>query len=339
MEKFKNLEKIAEGTFGIVYKANENEEVVAIKEMKAKYTNWEECKSLREVKSLINLKHENIVKLKELNLEKDTLYLVFEFMEKNLYDLMSVLIKKNRKFSEAQIKYIAYQTLNGIAYMHRYGFFHRDMKPENLLVKGESIKIADFGLAREIRSLPPYTDYVSTRWYRAPECLLKASNYNSPIDIWALGAIMAELYSLKPLFPGTSEKDQLFKICSIIGSPVNQWGEAINLAKKIEFKFPNVNGAGLKASCPEASPEAIEVMTEMLKWDPNKRATASKLLTFAFFSQVNINTKISMIINDSSNEGYYNNSSVYSNEQSSKKTITKQEDSDIDKSILKCLFI
>ena len=238
MEKFKKIEKIAEGTFGIVYKALENEELVAIKEMKAKYTNWEECKSLREVKSLINLKHENIVKLKEVNLEKEKLFLVFEFMDKNLYDLITVLIKKNRKLQESQIKFIIYQTLNGIAYMHRYGFFHRDMKPENLLVKGESVKIADFGLAREIRSLPPYTDYVSTRWYRAPECLLKASNYNSPIDIWAIGAIMTELYTLKPLFPGTSEKDQLFKICSIIGSPMNLWADAINLGKKIEFKFP-----------------------------------------------------------------------------------------------------
>ena len=159
----------------------------------------------------------------------------------NLYDLISVLIKTNKKLPESQIKFIIYQTLNGIAYMHRYGFFHRDMKPENLLVKGESVKIADFGLAREIRSLPPYTDYVSTRWYRAPECLLKASNYNSPIDIWAIGAIMTELYTLKPLFPGISEKDQLFKICSILGTPMNQWADAINLAKKIEFKFPNVN--------------------------------------------------------------------------------------------------
>ena len=333
MEKFKIIEKIAEGTFGIVYKALENDELVAIKEMKAKYTNWEECKSLREVKSLINLKHENIVKLKEVNMEKDKLFLIFEFMDKNLYDLMSVLIKKNKKLPESQIKYIIYQTLNGIAYMHRYGFFHRDMKPENLLVKGESVKIADFGLAREIRSLPPYTDYVSTRWYRAPECLLKASNYNSPIDIWAIGAIMTELYTLKPLFPGTSEKDQLIKICSIIGSPMNQWADAINLAKKIEFKFPNVNGIGLKASIPDASPEAIELITEMLRWDPNKRPTTSKLLSFPFFSKINLNTKISMILNET-NEGQYNNSSMnpYSNDINIKKSSVNQaDDSEIDK--------
>jgi serine/threonine protein kinase len=83
----------------------------------------------------------------------------------------------------------------------------------------ELIKIADFGLAREIRSRPPFTDYVSTRWYRAPEILLRSISYNSPIDIWALGCIMAELYMLRPLFPGTSELDQIFKILTILGTP------------------------------------------------------------------------------------------------------------------------
>jgi protein kinase len=91
--------------------------------------------------------------------------------------------------------------------MHKHGFFHRDMKPENLLVKTDAVKIADFGLAREIRSRPPFTDYVSTRWYRGPEILLRSTNYNSPVDIFASGAIMAELYMLRPLFPGSNETD------------------------------------------------------------------------------------------------------------------------------------
>jgi serine/threonine protein kinase len=92
--------------------------------------------------------------------------------------------------------------------MHKHGFFHRDLKPENLLINTNNIiKLIDFGLAREIRSRPPYTDYVSTRWYRAPEILLRSTNYNSPVDIFALGCIMAELYLMKPLFNGTSEID------------------------------------------------------------------------------------------------------------------------------------
>lgn len=104
--------------------------------------------------------------------------------------------------------------------MHKHGFFHRDIKPENLLCNGpELVKIADFGLARETRSRPPYTDYVSTRWYRAPEVLLRSTNYSSPIDIWAVGCIMSELYTLQPLFPGRSEIDQIFRICSVLGTP------------------------------------------------------------------------------------------------------------------------
>ncbi|KAJ3112818.1 hypothetical protein HK100_002209 [Physocladia obscura] len=105
--------------------------------------------------------------------------------------------------------------------MFQHGFFHRDLKPENLLMTQNTVKIADFGLARETRSLPPYTEYVSTRWYRAPEVLLKNPNYSSPIDMWAMGTIIAELFLMNPIFPGTSEIDQLHKICAVLGSPAN----------------------------------------------------------------------------------------------------------------------
>ena len=121
-------------------------------------------------------------------------------------------IKGNTKdLPENEIKSIIYQTLEGLAHMHKKGFFHRDLKPENLLTTGNITKIADFGLAREIRSKPPFTDYVSTRWYRAPEILLRSTTYNSPVDIFAMGAIMAELYMLRPLFPGKNETDQIYK--------------------------------------------------------------------------------------------------------------------------------
>ena len=106
------------------------------------------------------------------------------------------------------------------------------MKPENLLVNNtDQVKVGDFGLAREIRSRPPYTDYVSTRWYRAPELLLRNTVYNSPVDIFAAAAIMAELYLLRPLFPGNSEIDQMFKICSVLGTPTQlEWPEGYKQA-------------------------------------------------------------------------------------------------------------
>ena len=168
--------------------------------------------------------------------------------------------------------------------MHKHGFFHRDMKPENLLVNGDDVKIADFGLAREIRSRPPFTDYVSTRWYRGPEILLRSTTYNSPIDVFALGAIMAELYMLRPLFPGQNETDQIYKICAVLGSPSQtEWPEGYKLASQIGFSFPKFVPTSLKTIIPNASDDAIDIMHKMMQYNPLKRPTASQLLEHDYF--------------------------------------------------------
>jgi serine/threonine protein kinase len=168
--------------------------------------------------------------------------------------------------------------------MHKHGFFHRDLKPENLLMTKETIKLADFGLAREIRSRPPYTEYVSTRWYRAPEVLLRAKNYNSPIDIWAIGAIMAELYLMRPLFPGASEPDEIYKVCSVLGTPTQgSWADGLRLANQIGFKFPQFVATPLSTLIPNACPEALHLMSDMLKYDPHRRPTAMQALQYPFF--------------------------------------------------------
>ncbi|XP_011887002.1 PREDICTED: serine/threonine-protein kinase MAK [Cercocebus atys] len=219
MNRYTTMRQLGDGTYGSVLmgKSNESGELVAIKRMKRKFYSWDECMNLREVKSLKKLNHANVIKLKEVIRENDHLYFIFEYMKENLYQLMK---DRNKLFPESVIRNIMYQILQGLAFIHKHGFFHRDMKPENLLCMGpELVKIADFGLARELRSQPPYTDYVSTRWYRAPEVLLRSSVYSSPIDVWAVGSIMAELYMLRPLFPGTSEVDEIFKICQVLGTP------------------------------------------------------------------------------------------------------------------------
>jgi protein kinase len=283
MQRYKFIRQLGDGTYGSVIKAvnKQTGEVVAIKKMKRKFYSWDECMNLREVKSLRKLNHVNVVKLKEVIRENDELFFVFEFMESNLYQACK---ERDKAFPEAKIRNIIFQVLSGLAYMHKHGFFHRDLKPENLLISKDSVKLADFGLAREIRSRPPYTEYVSTRWYRAPEVLLRAKNYNSPTDIWAIGAIMAELYLMRPLFPGSSEPDQIFKICSVLGTPSQQaWPDGVRLAAAMNFKFPNFVATPLSALIPNASQEALELMTEMMRYDPQKRPTAAQCLQHPYF--------------------------------------------------------
>uniref|UniRef100_A0A3Q1F3R7 non-specific serine/threonine protein kinase n=1 Tax=Acanthochromis polyacanthus TaxID=80966 RepID=A0A3Q1F3R7_9TELE len=284
MNRYTTLKQLGDGTYGSVLmgRSNESGELVAIKRMKRKFYSWEECMNLREVKSLKKLNHANVVKLKEVIRENDHLYFVFEYMKENLYQLM-----KDRKklFPESVIRNISFQILQGLSFIHKHGFFHRDMKPENLLCMGpELVKIADFGLAREIRSKPPYTDYVSTRWYRAPEVLLRSSTYSSPIDLWAVGCIMAELYTLRPLFPGNSEVDEIFKICQVLGTVKKiDWPEGYQLASAMNFRFPQCVPTHLKTLIPNASNEAIALMRDMLQWDPKKRPTAVQALRYPYF--------------------------------------------------------
>ena len=162
------------------------------------HSSWDECLNLEEIKSLRILKHPNIMSLKKVIRERDnTLFFVFEFMEDNLLQLMR---SRAKPFSESEVRYWCFQVFKGLHYMHRKGYFHRDLKPDNLLVSRGLIKIGDMGSAREINSSQPCTNYGTTRWYRAPEVMLGSKNYSYKADMWAMGAIMAELFMFKPLF-------------------------------------------------------------------------------------------------------------------------------------------
>ncbi|CAB1312918.1 unnamed protein product [Coregonus sp. 'balchen'] len=199
--------------------------------------------------SLKKLNHANVVKLKEVIRENDHLYFVFEYMKENLYQLMK---DRSRLFPESAVRNIMFQILQGLAFIHKHGFFHRDMKPENLLCMGpELVKIADFGLAREIRSRPPYTDYVSTRW---------------------------------PLFPGSSEVDTIFKICQVLGTPKkNDWPEGFQLSAAMNFRWPQCVPSNLRSLIPNASTEAIHLMRDLLQWDPKKRPASAQALRYSYF--------------------------------------------------------
>jgi len=282
MEKYKIIETIGDGTYGTVYKGIkiDTNEYVAIKKMKKEYTDWEECKSLKEVVALRTLKHSNIVTLNELILQKGELIMIFEFIGVNLFEYIKTL----EEIPEYKIRNIAFQVLQGLAYMHKNNFFHRDIKPENILISGDQVKLADFGLAKEIKSEPPFTDYVATRWYRAPEVILNSKTYSSPIDIFALGAIIAELYLNEPLFPGKAANLQMNKICEILGTPnQNDWPEGYALAKEIDYKFPQFRGKKLKNVIKNASESAINLLESMLNFNPSKRPSAVKCLQHPFF--------------------------------------------------------
>lgn len=155
----------------------------------------------------------------------------------------------------------------------------------SLLCRGDEVKIGDFGQARETRSRPPYTDYISTRWYRAPELLLRAKYYNSPVDVWACGVLMVELYNRAPLFPGNSEVHQMYMICETLGSPSERsWPEGMKLATAAGFKFPSCEKKRWAEMVPSASREALHLISEMLQFDSNKRITAAQALSHPFFA-------------------------------------------------------
>lgn len=214
--------------------------------------------------------------------------------------------------------------------MHKHGFFHRDMKPENMLVMGDVTKIADFGLAREIRSRPPFTDYVSTRWYRAPEILLRSVNYNSPVDIFACGAIMAELYLMRPLFPGNNETDQIYKTCAVLGSPSQaQWAEGYQLASKIGFSFPKFVPTSLQQLIPTASEQGIDLMMKMMIFDPQKRITPVQALKHPYFDGFVLNTQPSAKpVADNANvsgKNFFNPNNEFSNKPGSKAALESRK--------------
>lgn len=259
--------------------------MVAIKRMKKKWQNgWSECAKLKELESLRRITpHPNIIPLYDSFLMPETreLYFIFECMEGNLYQLIKS--RKGRPLAGGLVASIYRQVVEGLQHIHNSGYFHRDMKPENLLVTTTGladysptsplidqpahlappekdvmviVKLADFGLAREISSRPPYTEYVSTRWYRAPEVLLRSTDYNTPVDMWALGTILAELVNLKPIFPGQTEVDQVKKITDVLGNPTTagqysvdergrprgggDWVRGIKMAHAVGYMFKPV---------------------------------------------------------------------------------------------------
>ncbi|XP_063189102.1 MAPK/MAK/MRK overlapping kinase isoform X8 [Chroicocephalus ridibundus] len=234
MNKYKPIGKIGEGTFSDVLKtlSLRDGKYYACKHMKQHFESMEQVNKLREVQALRRLSpHPNILMLHEVVFLKfpyicffsdkkaGSLSLICELMDMNIYEL----IKGRRKpLPEKKIKNYMYQLCKSLDYIHRNGIFHRDVKPENILIKQNTLKLGDFGSCRSIYSKQPHTEYISTRWYRAPECLLTNGYYSYKIDLWSAGCVFYEITSFQPLFPGSNELDQISKIHDVIGTPTNK---------------------------------------------------------------------------------------------------------------------
>lgn len=287
MHKYRLISKKGEGTFSEVLKAQsiKSGKHVAIKCMKNNFDSIDQVNNLREIQALRRLVgHPNIIKLQEVLYDEPTgrLALVFELMDMNLYEA----IKGRRHYlPEQKIKHYMYETLKAIDHMHRNGIFHRDVKPENLLLEDDVIKLADLGSCRGIYSRQPFTEYISTRWYRAPECLLTDGYYNYKMDLFAVGAVCFEIVALFPLFPGQNEMDQIHKIHNVLGTPSPEL-----LARKfkrnashMDFNFPEKKGTGLERLIPHADVELIELMKKLIRYDPDDRILARQALKDPYF--------------------------------------------------------
>uniref|UniRef100_A0A8C6VSS2 Cyclin-dependent kinase-like 5 n=1 Tax=Nothobranchius furzeri TaxID=105023 RepID=A0A8C6VSS2_NOTFU len=244
MNKFEVLGIVGEGAYGVVLKCRQKEtnEIVAIKKFKDSEEN-EEVKetTLRELKMLRTLKQENIVELKEAFRRRGKLYLVFEYVEKNMLELLEEL---PTGVPTDKVRSYIFQLIKAIHWCHKHDIVHRDIKPENLLISSDDVlKLCDFGFARNLSEGTDanYTEYVATRWYRSPELLLGAP-YGKAVDMWSVGCILGELSDGQPLFPGESEIDQLFTIQKVLGPlPPEQMKLFYNNPRFHGLRFPAVS--------------------------------------------------------------------------------------------------
>jgi mitogen-activated protein kinase 15 len=216
------------------------------------------------------------------------IYLVFDFMDTDLHAVIRANI-----LEDIHKQYIIYQVLKCLKYMHSANLLHRDLKPSNLLLNSEChVKVADFGLARSLDTKEPdqtpiLTDYVATRWYRAPEILLGSNKYTKGVDMWSLGCILAELLLGKPVFPGTSTLNQLDRVMELIGRPSQEDIDAIDcpLAQTMLESLPPTKAKRLRDVFPTASDDALDLLRSLLHFNPHKRLTADQALRHPYVSQ------------------------------------------------------
>ncbi|KAK7083901.1 Cyclin-dependent kinase-like 1 [Halocaridina rubra] len=287
MEKYEKLSKIGEGSYGVVYKCRnrENGQLVAIK----KFVESEDDPlikkiALREIRMLKQLKHPNLINLIEVFRRKRKLHLVFEFCD---HTVLNELEKNPKGCPPEMTKRITYQLVQAVMYCHDANCIHRDVKPENILLTKEGVvKLCDFGFARMINPGENYTDYVATRWYRAPELLVGDTQYGPAVDVWAIGCVLAEMVRGEALWPGKSDVDQLYLIRKTVGDLLPHH---MQIFKNNEFfrgmSIPEPDTMEtLDAKMPKNIPDCLDFLKKCLDKDPSVRWTCEQLLQHEYFS-------------------------------------------------------
>mmetsp|Transcript_8298 Transcript_8298/g.23052 ORF Transcript_8298/g.23052 Transcript_8298/m.23052 type:complete len:397 (-) Transcript_8298:201-1391(-) len=291
------VKKVGSGAYGCVasFKNKQTGEKSAVKKITNAFGDLVDGKRiLREVKLLRQLDHENIIRILDMYPPKspdfEDIYIVTDLMETDLHKV----IYSKQPLTEEHHQYFVHQILRGLIYLHSVSVVHRDLKPSNLLVnKNCDLKICDFGLARvlatEEEDTLGRTDYVVTRWYRAPEVVLLASEYTMSIDVWAVGCILCELIARKPVFAGKDHLDQIKKIIGVLGTPSEDelhWLPRNGSARAFLSRCPFAPKASWDRLLPSASKPAIEVIEAMLRFDPTVRIATRDAMRCRYFENL-----------------------------------------------------
>ncbi|KAH3910831.1 hypothetical protein HBI56_004150 [Parastagonospora nodorum] len=286
---FQQLEKLGEGTYATVFKGRNRQtgELVALKEIHLDSEEGTPSTAIREISLMKELRHENIVLLHDVIHTENKLMLVFEFMDKDLKRYMDSRGDRGA-LDPATIKSFMYQLLRGIAFCHDARVLHRDLKPQNLLINNRGqLKLADFGLARAF-GIPvnTFSNEVVTLWYRAPDVLLGSRTYNTSIDIWSAGCIMAEMYTGRPIFPGTTNEDQVQKIFRLMGTPSERSWPGISQLPEYKTNFPVYATQDLRHILPQVDQVGLNLLSSMLQLRPEMRVSAAAALQHPWFNDL-----------------------------------------------------
>ena len=298
MDNYQKMEKVGEGTYGVVYKARDlanNGRIVALKKIRLEAEDeGVPSTAIREISLLKELNDENIVRLYNIvHADGHKLYLVFEFLDLDLKKFMESLpvsdggrgkalpdgtspIVQSLGMDPSVVRKFMRQLCLGIRYCHSHRVLHRDLKPQNLLIDSNgNLKLADFGLARAFGvPLRTYTHEVVTLWYRAPEILLGGRQYSTGVDMWSVGCIFAEMTTRKPLFPGDSEIDEIFKIFRTLGTPTEDSWPGVTSYPDFKSSFPRWTRDPDRALASSLSDNGHELLDMMLVYDPAGRTSA-----------------------------------------------------------------